>query len=437
MEIRSFTLSCPFLLLAIVSLGVSAQGPQPRLGAPIAGPREVTLPKLLGLADLVEMSLIQNPALAQAGLGIDGARGQVRQAGLYPNPTVTVTGDEMGREGGIITAPMVSQEIITAGKRRLDVAIASRKYDQATLGLMRQRFILIGAVRQGFFEVLTAQQRVTTLTSLEQIAKNAYDNTRRLLEAKQVAQLDLLQVQVELNRIQAELGASKREQTAAWRRLTATIGVPNLQETPLAGSIESELPAYDFESSKIQLVENHPEVGIARVGVDQAQLTLRRNEVQAIPNIMIGGGYVRNNMDRADQWMFQVGVPIPVFNRNQGNIMTARADVGKSMQEVPRVQNELLGRLATAFGNYAAAKERVDQYRKLILPTAQQANKIALDAYKGGQFEYLRVLQSQRTLLEANLEYIRALGEAWRAASEISGLLLEESMPVVLPVQKK
>lgn len=437
MEFRPLVWSGPFLILAIVSLGVSAQSTQGRLGAPTAVPLDVTLPKTLSLNDLVEMSLVQNPALAQAGLGIDAARGQVRQAGLYPNPTVTVSGDEIGRDGSLITAPMVSQEIITAGKRKLDIAIASRKYDQATLGLMRQKFILISAVRQGFFEVLTAQQRVATLSSLEQIAKNSYDNTRRLLEAKQVAQLDLLQVQVELNRIQAELGASKREQTAAWRRLTATIGVPNLQEAPLAGSIESELPAYDFESSKIQLVENHPEVGIARVGVDQAQITLRRNEVQAFPNIMIGGGYVRNNYDRQDQWLFQVGVPIPIFNRNQGNVMTARADVGRSMHEVSRVQNELLGRLATAFGNYAAAKERTDQYRKLILPTAQQANKIALDAYKGGQFEYLRVLQSQRTLLEANLEYIRALGEAWRAASEISGLLLEESMPVALPVQKK
>ena len=437
MRARSIQWILPLVMLGAQASGAAAQIVRAQLGVPTVASGDSALPKTLSLTDLVNMALVQNPSLAQAGLDIEGARGQVRQSGLYPNPTVMFRGDEMGRDGGIITAPMVTQEIITAGKRKLDIAIASKKYDQATIGLMRQKFILIAAVRQGYFEVLTTQQRVATLTGLEQIAKNSYDNTRRLLEAKQVAQLDLLQVQVELNRVQAELAASKREQTAAWRRLVATIGVPNLGETPVSGSIEGELPTYDFEAGKGFLVDNHPEVGVARVGVDQAQLALRRSEVQKIPNVMVGMGFMRNNNDRADQWAIQVGLPLPIFNRNQGNIMTARADLEKSVYEVSRVQNDLSNRFATAFGSYAAAKERVDQYRKLILPTAQQANKIALDAYKGGQFEYLRVLQSQRALLEANLEYIRALGEAWRAASEISGLLLEENMRVPLAAPKK
>lgn len=426
-----------FCALALCLGGATAalaQTEQKAARAYLSQPVASLPPRALSLSDLVQIGLAQNPAFAQAGLTIQAAGGQVRQAGLYPNPTMTVAGDEMGKDGGIIAAPFVSQEVITGGKRRLDIAIASRKYDQATLGLLKQKFVLISGVRQGFFEVLTAQQRVETLKVLEKIAKNSYDTTQRLVEAKQVAVLDLLQIQVQLNQVQAELEAAKREQTAAWRRLTAVIAAPHLAESPLLGSLESALPDYDFESSKAYLLENHPEVGMARFGIDQAQLTLRRNEVQAIPNVTLGAGYVKNNNNRADQWMFQVGVPVPVFNRNQGNVLTARADLGKSVQEVNRVQYELLGRLATAYGNYAAARERVDKYRKLILPTAQQANKIALDAYKGGQFEYLRVLQAQRTLLEANLEYVRTMGEAWRAASEISGLLLEEDL-VVTPLK--
>ena len=410
---------------------------RPKLGTPVAVDVQPERPKMLSLDDLVSMSLAQNPALAQAGLEIDAAKGQIRQAQLYPNPTVMVSGEEMGRAGGIITAPMVSQEIITAGKRRLDIAIASRKYDQATIGLIRQRFQLISAVRQGYFEVLAVQQRVAALASLEQIATKSYENTQRLLEAKQVALLDSLQVQLELNRVQAELEASKREQTAAWRRMVATMGLPHLAETPLVGSLESPLPTYDFEASKAYLIEHHPEVGIAQVGIDHAQLQLRRNEVQAMPNVTVGAGYMKNNNDREDQWRFQVAVPFPLFNRNQGKVITARADLGKSMHEVSRVQNDLVGRLATAFGSYAAAKERVDKYRKVILPIAQQANKIAFDAYKGGQFEYLRVLQSQRALQEANLEYVRSLGDAWRAAAEVSSLLLEEALPIAPVVPKQ
>ena len=431
----------PWMLTLAALFGMSADGPgqetRARFGPIVAAQVQSEVPKTLSLDDLIQMSLAQNPALAQAGLNIEAARGDVRQAQLYPNPTVTVSGEEMNRQGGIITAPMVSQEIITAGKRRLDMAIASKKYDQATIGLIRQRFMLISAVRQGYFEVLTAQQRVSTLASLEQIAKNSYENTQRLLDAKQVALLDSLQVQLELNRVQADLEASKREQTAAWRRLTSTMGLPQLAETILAGSLEAPLPNYDFETSKAYVIERHPEVGVALVGVDHANLTLKRNEAQAIPNVTVGAGFMRNNNEREDQWRFQVSVPLPLFNRNQGKILTARADVDRSVQEVSRVQNDLVNRLATAFGTYAAAKERVEKYRKSILPIAQQANKIAFDAYKGGQFEYLRVLQSQRALQEANLEYVRSLGEAWRSAAEISALLLQEDLATPAAIQKK
>ncbi len=395
----------------------------------------------LSLSELVQIGLAQNPALNQVVLGIDAARGQAVQARLYPNPMLSVTGDELGRgkggQGGIITAPMVSQEIVTAGKRRLDMAIANQRLDQATIAVLKQRYALMTAIRQGFFAVLEARQRVETLEDLEKIANKSYDLTRRRVEVKQAAQLELLQVQVELNRIQAELKAAEREKTAAWRRLTAVIGAPDLAELPLVGKLDPALPEYDYERSRTSLLESHPEVSFARVGITEAELVLRRNQVQAVPNVTVGAGYVRQNQDKANEWTFQVGVPIPAFNRNQGNVQTARAELSKAIHEVARVQNDLVGRLASAYGTYAAAKDRVHLYRKTILPTAEQANQIALDAFKGGGFEYLRVLQSQRVLQETKLEYLRALGEAWRSASELSGLLLEEEMIVPMEASKK
>lgn len=410
-----------FLVLGLVSYAASAQE---RAVQPAA--RELTL------SELVDIGLAQNPALNQVLLGIDAARGQAVQARLYPNPVLSVAGDEMGgrngQQGGIVTAPLISQEIITAGKRRLDIAIARRRLDQATIAVLKQRYALMTAVRQGFFEVLEARQRVTTLLDLEKIAKQSHDVTQARVKKEQAAELELLQIQVEFNRVQAELRAGQREQTAAWRRLAALISAPDLAELPLAGKLGPVLPEYDYESSRSFLLDNHPEVSLARVGISEAELVLRRNQVQAIPNVEVGAGYVRQNQDKQDLWTFQVGVPIPVFSRNQGNVQSARAELGKAAYEVTRVQNDLTSRLATAHGAYAAAKERVQLYRKTIVPTAEKANQIAVDAYKAGGFDYLRVLQSQRVLTETRLDYLRALGSAWRAASELSGLLLEEEM---------
>jgi outer membrane protein, heavy metal efflux system len=138
---------------------------------------------------------------------------------------------------------------------------------------------------------------------------------------------------------------------------------------------------------------------------------------------------VRQNQNRSDDVSVGVSLPIPLWNRNQGTIQAAQAQVAEAVQEIGRVENELVERLATAFRDYAAARLRAERYRTAILPKARETYDLSLKAHQGGQFEYLRVLEAQRSVAQANLEYVRALGEAWKAASVISGLALEEHWP--------
>jgi outer membrane protein, heavy metal efflux system len=122
-----------------------------------------------------------------------------------------------------------------------------------------------------------------------------------------------------------------------------------------------------------------------------------------------------------------------VWNRNQGNIRAAQAELGMAIQAVGQTENELSARVAAAYQTYAAARERAGVYRSELIPRAEETYKLSLAAFKGGQFEYLRVIQAQRAAAEARLELNKSLGEAWRAAAELSGLLLEESWPGVSP----
>lgn len=141
------------------------------------------------------------------------------------------------------------------------------------------------------------------------------------------------------------------------------------------------------------------------------------------------GGYVQQFENRSNDGMFAISAPIPTWNRNQGNIRAARAELGMAIQNVGRVENDLAERLTTIFRTYSDARERADRYRTQIIPRAEETYKLSMDAFKGGQFEYLRVIQAQRAVAEAWLELNRSLGEAWRAAGELSGLLLEEAWP--------
>lgn len=381
----------------------------------------------LTLDALTQLALASHPRLAQAGFSVEAARGRAIQAGLYPNPVLSATGDELGDvqgPGGIWAAPYASQEIVTGGKLTLSRAAADRETDQAALVLAGQRYVLLAAVRQAHYDALALQRRVEMLTGVLELIDKAAEQTRAAVEAKQAAKLSLVQLQTEAARVRADRDAAKRELPPAYQRLAAVVGNPTLTVTSVAGSLDDPLPEYDADAAKRFVLDNHPDVRAAQAGVERARLLVRRAEVEPIPNVTVGAGYVRQNQNKSDDWTLGVSVPLPLWNRNQGNIYAAKAQLGEAVQEVSRVQADLADRLAAALRDYAAARERAGQYRSTVLPLAKEAADISLVAYKGGQFESLQVLQAQRALAEANAEYVRTLGEAWRAASLLSGLLL-------------
>jgi cobalt-zinc-cadmium efflux system outer membrane protein len=424
-------------LTVLVAFGLvgagSAQSPS-SLQPPATSQATTPHSHALGLPELIRLTLEQNPRLAQAAYAVDAARGRAVQAGMYPNPTVSVNLDELGDRtgpGGINTLPLVSQEIVTAGKLKLSRAAGGRAVDQATFALTAERYNRFTAVRQSYFELLTLQRRITILRQLVKLAEESIERTKSLLEGKLVARLDLVQLEVELERLRAELEATQRETPAAFRRLAAIVGMQSLPYAEIGGSLDLLFPDYDLENARLAVVATHPDIQSARAGVERAQLLLRRAQAEPYPNVTVGAGYVRQNQNRSDDWVIGASIPVPLWNRNQGNIAAAHAEVGEALQLVGRVENELVERLAEAFRGYAASRERAERYRGSILPRARETYKLSLEAYQGGQFQYLRVLEAQRAVAQADLEFNRALGEVWKSAAEIAGLLLEDEWPVM------
>jgi cobalt-zinc-cadmium efflux system outer membrane protein len=387
----------------------------------------------IGLPDLIGLTLERNPRLGQVGWAVETARGRAVQAGLYPNPTVNVTGNEISDRTGPagIWSVYTGQEIVTANKLGLSQAAALKEVDQATLSLVAERYQVFTEVRQAFFEAVTLQRRAEILTELVKLAEQSTENAKKLLKAKEAAELDLVQLEVDLERYRADLEATQRALPGAYRRLAASVGIQDLPIDRLVGDLSTPLPDYDLDQVRLYMLGIHPELRSAEIGVERARLVLRWAEVEPIPNVTVGAGYTYQGQNRSNDWDIGVSVPIPVWNQNQGNILAARAQVNEATNRVGRVQNDLVNRLATEFSTYAAARKRAERYKTAILPKAQRTYELSLKAYQGGQFEYLRVLQAQRAVAEANLELVRSLGEMWRAASEIAGLMLEDQWPLL------
>ncbi len=390
----------------------------------------------LSLEQLEAMALESNPTLAQAASQVQAAAGRTLQAGLYPNPSVGYSGEEISKEAsGGEHGAFIQQTIITAGKLGLSRAVFQKEQVQAEELAQAQRMRVLNSVRLLYYQTLGAQHLVAWRERLAALAQEAVEISQQLFNVGQADQPDLLQAQVEAQQVQLDLGATRQNLERIWRQLAAVVGNPTLQRRPLAGKLDNAVPELEWDKALTALLEESPELTVAKTGVQRAAAALKCAQVEWIPDVTFRGG-VHYNFERFAPGNVMVGpegfaelrVPLPIFDRNQGNIAAAQADLDRAHQEVQRVELSLRQRLSAVFAEYLTAHQTVETYRSRILNDARQAYDLYLQRYQQMAAAYPQVLISQRTLFQAQVAYSTALMDLWRTAVEIRGLLLVDGL---------
>jgi cobalt-zinc-cadmium efflux system outer membrane protein len=388
----------------------------------------------LGLADLERMALEGNPTLAQAAAEIKVAEGRKLQAGIYPNPMIGATGDE-NTPGPIIRGGefgfFVEQRLVTAGKLGKNRNVAEQERLQAETTAQAQKHRVLNSVRILYYEALGAELRVQVQTQLAELSRRAVQISRELLNVGAADQPDLLESEIEAERAEVNVALAKTAQTRVWRELAAVVANPSLQQGPLEGNLE-EVPRLELESAISKLFSESPEIRNSEVTVAREEAALHRAKVEKIPDIVARGG-LRKNRELLEvggrpvglEGFFDVGVEIPFFNRNQGNVAAARANLGRAEREVQRVRLSLRMRMARVYKEYQDALITAERYRAQMIPRAQQAYDLYVNNFRQMAAAYPQVLIAQRNLFQLQQDYINALVNTWRNAIEIEGLLLK------------
>lgn len=388
-----------------------------------------TLVAPLTLAELEQMALANNPSLSVAGANVDAAQGRQVQAGLYPNPVIGYKGEEIG-EGG--TAGMqggfVGQQFITGGKLRLDRAKAGQAVQESLFLLDAQQLRVLNDVRLRFYDSLVAQQQVELTGELVSIGEQLADFSQRLLAAQQLSKNDVLQAEIEVQESEILSDNAKHQQTEAWRRLAAVIGASELEPQPLAGQLDREFPSYDWNESYARVVGMNPELSAAEARVRQARLAIQRARRQNVPDVDVTASAGHKNSSHYDVAAVQIGFPLPIINRNQGNIYAAESELIAAQNNVRRLELQLQDRLAVALRRFADARQQATRYKQEILPRAQKSLDLVTRGYASGQVDFLTLLTSQRTYIRVNLAYLNTLAELWQASTLIEGQLLSGSL---------
>ena len=388
----------------------------------------------LTLAELERMALTNNPTLVQAQALVDAADGKAKQAGLFPNPTIGYTGDEISR-GPIIRGGehgfFIEQTIPLGGKLKLSRSVFEREVAQAEAILEGQRLRVLNTVRALYYQALAAARRVEMREQLTALSAEAVTVSRQLFNIGAADRPDLLEGEIEAQQADLALVSARNSQARTWQRLGLVVGDPRLVPQPLDGNIDAVPPMLNRQRALETLVRDSPELKAAKAAVERAEVALQRARKEPIPDLTMRAGlrYNRKLLEPGPSpvgWeaFADVGVTIPIFNRNQGNVAAADAELARTRAEVVRLELTLRSRLADVFEQYSTTLQRVQAYRTQIVPRAEEAHNLFLARFRETAVAYPQVLIAQRTLLQVTEAYLDALEAGWGAVVQIQGLLL-------------
>jgi cobalt-zinc-cadmium efflux system outer membrane protein len=379
----------------------------------------------LSLGQLEQIALAHNPTLCQAAMRVRAAEGQLVQAGLYPNPVAGYMGEEMGADGTAgFQGAFVGQEFVTGGKLKLSRAVAAQEVRQAQWAWQAQKLRVLNDVRSGYFDVLSAQQTIEINEQLVRIGEEVVRTAERMFAAKEVSLVDILQAKVETDMARIALQIARNKHRAVWEQLAAVVGMPNMSPCMLAGRLQDDLPQLDWGAVLGQTLSASPELAEARAGVQRAQCQVARQYAERVPNVDVRATAQYDNEVAQNIATVEVGLPLPLWNRNQGNITKAESQLIAAQYEVRRVELDLRQRLAPAFERYQNARDQAQKYSEDILPNAAKTLELTRLGYQQGEFNYQALLIAQRTYFQANLSYLESLRELRVSAVALEGMVL-------------
>jgi cobalt-zinc-cadmium efflux system outer membrane protein len=391
--------------------------------------------KAITLEELQQMALKNNPTFGQSAANIQAAAGRKKQSGFYPNPTVGYQGEQIrggsfhGGEQGFF----VQQDIVLGGKLGLNQKIFDEELKQAETEAEEQKLRVVTNVRMSYIQALAAQQTLELRQNLSKLAAAAVETSHQLANVGQADAPDVLESEVEAQQAQLAVTMAEQNRQRVWKAMAAVVGNPRLPLMKLEGKLEVT-PSVDADELVEKIVNESPAVRIAELGVKRAEAALAHAKRETIPDLQLRGGLqqngelVSNGRPVGLQGFADVGVRIPIFNRNQGNIATAKADAERAKREVERVKLVLRERAASVVQTYTFSQTAVDRYKNQMIPRAQKAYEMYSKKYQEMAAAYPQVLISQRTLMQLEVSYITALENFATSSSSLQSYLLTDGL---------
>lgn len=370
----------------------------------------------------IDLAMRTNSEIAMAVHEVEASEGALRQAGVIPNPVLSTQVEDTRYRDTRTTTVQISQPLELGGKRSARIAAADRAHDLAIAEWEAKRADIRATVTAAFYDVLSAQERLRLAQASAELAKRATTAASKRVMAGKVSPLEETRARVAQSSVQIELAQAQSELATARSRLAATWGARQARFERVDGSV-NDLPVVPDWDALAARLEESPNLARARIEVDRRRALTRVERSRQIPDITVSVGAMRDEQLGRNQAIVGVSIPLPLFDRNQGNLQEAISRNYKAQDELVVTEVRLKSELAQLYESLRAARQQAELYQTEILPGAQSAYDAATKGFEFGKFGFLDVLDAQRTLFQATAQYLRALSDAHRTAADIDRLV--------------
>ncbi len=417
--------------LARQPLGQEYQGYEPpKLPSPTTDETELIAEPndILTLSQAHALALIHNPQLRAFAWEVRASEARQLQASLRPNPEIEVEMEGVAGSGsrrgfdGAETAVVLSQTIELGNKRSKRVEVASLQKDLAGWDYQANRLDVFTQVTKSFVGVLAAQQKTNLAQDLVKLSRKVLKTASQRVEAGKDSPVEQTKAEIVLANSEIEFEKAKKDLEAARIELSITwVGKTPVFEKA-DGKLESISPAPAFEELA-DSINSNPDMARWAVEMDQRDAALKLAKANAISDVTVGGGLQRFNQTNDNTVIFGVSIPIPIFNRNQGKVLEARYAIAKARAQRRAVEASIHTALSSAYARLTSAYSEATGLKDKVLEGAQSAFDAAEEGYRAGKFDFLVVLDAQRTLFEAKGKYIGALADFHVAKADVERLV--------------
>ena len=423
-------LAISFSISFSVSFSVAAAPPMDTLSAALAAdaaPPAAEAGALLTLQQATALALSANADVAAAAREVEASEAAALQGGARPNPELSLTLEDT-RSATRSTTFQLNQPIEMGGKRAARIDAAERSRDIAVAELAARRAELRAAVAAAFQDVLVAQERITLAADAVALAARASDATGKRVLAGKISPVEETRAKVAESTARMEAAQAQTQLRSARLRLAATWGnlAPRFERAVGGAADLPPLPPRDVIDARLAA---SPNLQRAQLEVQRRRALAELERARGVPDLSLSLGLKRSAELGRNQAIVGVSIPLPVFDNNRGNRLEALRREDKARDELAATRIKLATEVLLAREQLDAARAEAQNLQGDILPGAQSAYDAASKGFDLGKFNFLDVLDAQRTLFQAKSQYLRALADAHRAAADIDRLLGDSPEP--------